>query len=72
MKTTKCILGAMLLTTFFSCNNQLKNASILKQSDFEKNLETIFNDFKLNDLNLDNIVKEEKEKDYFDNIVGIK
>ena len=36
MKTTKCILGAMLLTTFFSCNNQLKNASILKQSDFSQ------------------------------------
>jgi hypothetical protein len=45
---------------------------ILKQSDFEKNLETIFNDFELNDLNLDNIVKDEKEKDYFDNIEGIK
>lgn len=44
---------------------------VLKQSDFEKNFETIFNDFELNDLNLENIVKED-EKDYFDNIEGIK
>ena len=50
---------------------QTESKLVLKQSDFEKNFETIFNDFELNDLNLENIVKEE-EKDYFDNIEGIK
>ena len=37
----------------------------LSISDFNKNVDNIFNDFELNDLNLDTIVKE-KEEDYFD------
>lgn len=38
---------------------------IINASDFNKNVENIFNDFELNELNLDNIIVE-KDDDYFD------
>ena len=48
--------------------NKKKEAELVINSiDFEKREETIFNDFELNELNLENIVLEE-DKDYFDNI----
>ena len=52
-------------------NKKKEDELVINSSDFEKQIEIIFNDFELNDLNLDNIVKEE-DKDYFDNIEGIK
>ena len=52
-------------------NKKKEDELVINSADFEKQIETIFNDFELNDLDLDNIVKEE-DKDYFDNIEGIK
>ena len=49
--------------------NRIKeNEMITNFTEFEKREETIFNDFELNDLNLENIVVVEEE-DYFNNII---
>lgn len=39
----------------------------INPSDFKKNVDIIFNDFEMNDLNLENILKE-KDEDYFDEV----
>ena len=49
-------------------NKKTEENLVIKASDFSKNVDIIFNDFELNDLDFTNVIDDKRKDDYFDEV----